>query len=398
MCDTLVVVAPDRVLFAKNSDRNPNESQFLVWRPRRVHTVGDRLRCTWIEIDQVAETFAVLLSRPYWMWGAEMGANEYGVVIGNEAVFTDQPYASTGLTGMDLLRLALERADTARSAVEVITALLGRHGQGGGCGHENRSLVYHNSFLVADPTEAYVIETAGLLWDVERVASGVRSISNGLTIPGFDQHSARLPTYFTQSKTRQTITRSCAASSPSDLMAVLRGHGVTGPAPRWSPLIGAKAAPCMHAGGGIKATSQTTGSWVSELTRDGQHRHWATATAAPCTSLFKPVHVDQALDLGSVPTDQFDPDTVWWRHEQLHRAVLADPVRLLPLLTTERDHIEARWLATPPDPSAAFAEADEATARWIHAIHTDDGPDRQPRWARRYWDTRDRRSGMPPAV
>jgi len=395
MCDTLVVVAPDRVLFAKNSDRNPNESQLLDWQPRRIHLAGDRLRCTWIEIGQVAETHAVLLSRPYWMWGAEMGANEHGVAIGNEAVFTDQPYASTGLTGMDLLRLALERAATARSAVEVITTLLGRHGQGGGCGYEDRSFTYHNSFLVADPTEAYVVETAGQLWDVERVASGVRSISNGLTIPGFERHRAVLPTYFAKSGVRQSITGSCAASSPRDLMAVLRGHGAKGPAPRWSPVIGAKAAPCMHAGGGIKATSQTTGSWIAELQRDGAHRHWATATAAPCTSLFKPVRVDEAMDLGPDPTDRFDPDTLWWRHELLNRAVSADPEWLLALFSAERDRIEARWLSTPTDPAAAFVEAEEATARWLAAVNAAARPDRRPRWARRYWGARDRRSGMP---
>jgi len=397
MCDTLVVVAPDRVLFAKNSDRNPNESQFLDWQPRRFHPIGDRLQCTWMEIDQVSETFAVLLSRPFWMWGAEMGANEYGVVIGNEAVFTDQPYASTGLTGMDLLRLALERADTARSAVEVIVTLLERHGQGGGCGHEDHSFTYHNSFLVADPTEAYVVETAGTLWDVEQVSSGVRSISNGLTIPGFDRHSATLPTYFAKAKVRQAITGSCAATTPRDLMALLRHHGRKGPAPRWSPLMGAKAAPCMHSGGGRKATSQTTGSWVAELRRDGEHRHWATATAAPCISLFKPVQVGLAVDLGPEPTDRFDPDNLWWRHELLHRAVLADPVRLIPLLATERDRIETRWMGTSIEPSVAFAEADDVTSRWTAAIHSSGALDRRTRQARRYWDERNRRACIPHA-
>jgi secernin len=397
MCDTFVRVEPGRVLFAKNSGRDPNESQGLEWHPAADHPPGTTVRTTYLDIPQVSHTHAVLLSRPFWMWGAEMGANEHGVVIGNEAVFTRQPYASTGLTGMDLLRLALERATTATAAVEVIVDLLHAHGQGGGCGHEDPTFTYHNSFLAADPNHAVVLETAGSHHAIEVVGDGARAISNGLTIPGFaDEYADRLRTRVSACRARRarTQTQAAAADGPAAMMRTLRDHGADGAlGPSYRVTIGGMGAPCMHAGGLVTA-SQTTASWVSELTADGA-RHWATGTAAPCTGLFKPVAVDQPLDLGPGLTDRYDPRTVWWRHERLHRAALRDPERLLPRFVAERDAVERRWLTEPPNATAAFAAADELTAAWLERVTAVAASDLRPPYVRRYWRVRDARAELP---
>jgi hypothetical protein len=302
---------------------------------------------------------------------------------------------------MDLLRLALERAATASHAIQVITELLGQFGQGGGCGHEHRNFTYHNSFIVADRGEAYVLETAGREWAVEQVTGGARTISNGLTIPSFAEGRSQLVrTHFSRCRVRQALTQrlSNSATTPADLMAALRyhgtsGHGTSGHGPDYSILTGAMAAPCMHAGG-VAAASQTTASWVAQL-GSGSDAHWVTATAAPCTSLFKPVHVGEPLDLGPTPTDRFDQRCLWWRHERLHRTCMRDPDRLLPLFAPERDEVEARWLADPPTPLAAFAEADSLLARWTETVRAESSADHRPRFVRRYWSVRDRRAQFP---
>lgn len=396
MCDTIAIVSGDGVLFAKNSDRDANEAQLLDWQPRATFAPGAILRCTWIEIPQVTQTHAVLLSRPFWMWGAEIGANEHGVTIGNEAVFTREPCASTGLTGMDLLRLALERARSADEAVQVIVALLERHGQGGGCGHENRSFTYHNSFIVADPRTAIVLETAGRHHATERV-SGARSISNVLTIPDFARaHSDRIKTRVAEGRVRVARTKAlCAqAKTPSDLMAVLRDHGEGRRWPVYARTNGALRAPCVHAGG-LVAASQTTASWVADLrTGAAEARHRVTATSAPCLSVFKPVRVGEPIALGAAPTDRFDPDTLWWRHERLHRFLIADPANLAETYVAERDALEAQLDAEQLGPAESFSRAGSLLTRWLERIRTLPRSDRRPPIARAYWRKRDARAGL----
>ena len=172
MCDTIVALGSatrdGAVLFGKNSDREPDEVQNIKIYPHQQHKPDEYVKCTYISIPQVSETARVLLCQPFWMFGAEMGANEYGVVMGNEALFTREKPNTTGLTGMDLLRLALERSQTAREALETIIELLEKYGQGGNCGYRQK-FSYMNSFLIADPGEAYVLETVKSWWAWKQV-------------------------------------------------------------------------------------------------------------------------------------------------------------------------------------------------------------------------------------
>ena len=187
MCDTLLALGNSTidgsVIFGKNSDRPSNEAQLITYTPRKRYSKGEEVKCTYISISQVTETNALLMSQPFWLWGAEMASNEYNVVIGNEAVNSYEPLRRMGLLGMDLLRLGLERGKTAKEALYIITDLLEKYHQGGGCAYNDSSWMYHNSFLIADSNEGYVLETADDWWIAEEVKS-VRSISNWLSIRG----------------------------------------------------------------------------------------------------------------------------------------------------------------------------------------------------------------------
>jgi dipeptidase len=415
MCDTVValgnVTADGVTVFGKNSDREPNEAHHLLRMPAARHAPGSRVKCTYIEIPQVEQTYTVLLARPFWIWGAEMGANEFGVVIGNEAVFTRVPYdKSPGLIGMDLLRLALERGKTAREALDVITGLLAEYGQGGNCGFQHATY-YHNSFLIADPQTAWVLETAGKQWAAEQVKD-IRSISNGITIGNqWDLASPNLVAYavdwgwckgrddfhfcrcysdflftrFSRCNERQCRTTDLLSAQKGKItiqtvMRALRDHG-PGTGHGWTPARGFTTfTVCAHAGFGPIRATQTTGSMVSHLS-PGVQTHYVTGTAAPCTSVFKPVWLDTDLpDTGSTPSGTYDKATLFWRHESLHRATLRDYSTCIALYQGERDALEHEFIVGaqacrdhPPAERRAFstrcfADADEAEEQWIEQV------------------------------
>jgi hypothetical protein len=377
MCDTILAVpdasAGSAMLFGKNSDRQRNEAQVVEYWPAMNHAPGSTATCTYIRIPQVPRTNAVLLSRPFWTWGAEMGANEHGVVIGNEGLQArSPPPREKALIGMDLLRLALERSRSAAEAVNVITGLLQSHGQGGNCGHLNTAY-YNNGFMIADAHEAFVLETIEREWLVERV-QGVRAISNQYSIgQGAVRTSGGLPALMAsygfasvdepnyadiitdpqrahigsaggrRARATALLESRRGQLTIADMIQILRDHTPQGLSEHeWDPRQVLPYSLCIHAGG-EERYGQTTGAMVSEV-RPVSAVHWVTATSSPCISIFKPVLLDVPLpDHGPQPNDKYDARTLWWRHELLHRrALLRDYKQLLADIGAERDSVE-RW-------------------------------------------------------
>lgn len=191
MCDILLAMPnateTGHTIFGKNSDRPAGETQVLYSSVDENRDPDGMIQCAYVNIPERGVPFRTMGCRPYWCWGYETGLNEFGVVGGNVAVFTRAlkiPGQVPGLTGMELLRLGLERGKTAREAAAVVAGLLEDYGQWGsavlGCGHYNGS--YDNSFIFTDAEEAWVLETAGRNWVAEKIGGGTRSLSNQLSI------------------------------------------------------------------------------------------------------------------------------------------------------------------------------------------------------------------------
>jgi hypothetical protein len=172
--DMLVALARATVdghtLLAHSNHRSHGESQALALAPGRTFAPGQTVQATHVEVPQVRQTRTVLGGRSGMQWGYRHGVNERGVAVGVTGIHTRLEREAEGLTGADLVRLALERADSARQALEVLTDLIGRHGQEGEEGSSD------NAFVIADGREACVLEACGAHW-AEQAVPAVRAVS-----------------------------------------------------------------------------------------------------------------------------------------------------------------------------------------------------------------------------
>ena len=330
MCDTLLLRSRSATWLAKNSDRDPLEAQRVEVYPAVKHDSSKALRCTWIEVPQVPRRHAIIIGRPAWMWGAEMGVNECGVAIGNEAIFSRSVQKrGAALLGMDMVRLALERANSAESALQVIVDLLELHGQGGPAGYTQRDFRYDNSFMIADAQSAWKLETAGKQWVAQRVAAA-DSISNGLTIErdaersGVNDETGKinfrrrfdtwLLPFFGRSHERRAASLAALQALDSDnsdfadFARILRSHRKEKPSGNGDL--------CMHAAAPqspwkFLRPSHTVNGMIVRIDTHGP-RVAFTGTASSCVSLFRPVDFSGSWQV--CQRDLWEQHKVWADH------------------------------------------------------------------------------------
>ena len=374
MCDTMIanssITKRGRQIFGKNSDRSPNEPQPLIFVPAADHPAGRRVKATRVEVDQAPHTYATILSKPSWIWGAEIGINEKGVVIGNEAVITrDLSKTDVALLGMDLLRIALERADTARGAVQVIADMMERYGQGGNCSFDGE-FYYENAYLIADGKEIWNVETAGKhLWVARKIEAPSYSISNYLCINSPDMmhrdvlSHAREMGYpvgepFDWSKayanwdslahsgmlrracSLQQMQRSGKGFDLPDMLAALRAHFCND---EWTEGMHAV---CMHSRNQSYPTDvdcQTTNSLIAVL-EPGDALLLSPGMSTPCVAPFQPFWFD-AFSAKQVfgYREQEAGVKEWLRREGINRAIV-DGRLPVDEYRAEMHEMERRWI------------------------------------------------------
>jgi secernin len=352
MCDTLCAPGPTGMVFAKNSDRPPGEVQ-VAWPFGRRASAGCSLRTQYLTIGDTG-AHAALLSCPTWLWGAEHGVNEHGVAIGNERVATthDAAHAPPALIGMDLVRLGLERARSAADAVGVIGDLLRAHGQGGiaDAAHDE---AYDSSFLIADPTAAFVLDTAGADYAAAPFPSGA-AISNRHTLTtewtaasaslgsGDDFGRYRDVTEDTAyADVRLAASRAFLdAASSGGLTAAataahLRDHGTgpwgapgsPGPVQPPPPDIGADSSGvtvCMH----VRGLCVTAASMIAELPpaiADGAPLRVFVAPGSPCVSIYVPAFPRTVAGPPPFVPAELSGEELWHAADALRARVEDDP-------------------------------------------------------------------------
>lgn len=358
-CSTLIameeVTNTGGIIFGKNSDRPVNEAQPLEYFPPGEHRSEEMVKCTFIEVPQVLHTYGYIGSRPYNIWGLEHGINENGVVIGNEAVSgRETPERRWGLIGMDILRLALERADTAIHAVEIMGELLETYGTGGD--PLIRPQYFNANYIIADYNEAYIFESCQRMWAAKKIEGtghigNIYSITDDYDIIGKNVIKTAAAKGWCREEERINIAHTfslsdCDYEDGEAYFRYIRQHELmNGSAPFTVKMmmnnlrdhydrdyrkiipydVATSKIPtiCCHPGGmnGCASAASVVCSLKKDAPKPFRFVYWGSM-APPCCSIFTP-----KFNIGWIPVElsdagaSYSAESPWWIFTELERYI-----------------------------------------------------------------------------
>ncbi|XP_049287879.1 secernin-2 [Anopheles funestus] len=282
--ETFVVLPPctesDRkqIIFGRNGSGSTEHVTEVVFLPATdgSETITLPNGCT---IEGVP-SFGVILNKPGGSWGAESGSNEKAVTIGLS--YSEGSGEEGKVSPVDLVRLGLERSDSAPSAIDKLVAFVEQH-----CPEDRNAL--KAALVVCDPSAVWLLNVAGQFWAAKQVQdSSIALAATGLTIgTDFDRSSDDLAS-------KAQAAGAWDGAGEFSFSEAFGGTPATAAVRSWPAnepgvegAFGLKQMfECLRAVG----TDPPTGSsQVSVLSGEGKLAcHWFTATPQVGESVFKP--------------------------------------------------------------------------------------------------------------
>lgn len=379
-CDALVVMPnctkDGSVIFAKEMDRGNNECPHIVSFPREHHKKGEMVKCTHIEIPQVEETYAVIGNQPFWMWGFECGMNEFGVSIADMAIWTKDKtkLEEKSLIGADLERLAIERGKTAYEAMHVLVDLLNEYGQWGNCTNvPGDVVVFNNSFLIADPNEAWMLETSNRRWVAKKVTDFMELSNAPMIGARYDEGSSDLVEYakekgwfdgkvpfnfarvytdfgkwpdfadVRQNRAMQLLQARRGEITPEYVERILRDHYEEDSFinMRFGPMSSVFRTLDYYPFYGHSVTSMMTHLRRDESIPEEMRYVYYSTLSSPGCSIFMPFYLNAKVpEKLAIGTDKYSVDSPWWTFEKLMRMTEYNQAVFMPMLAATWKDVE----------------------------------------------------------
>jgi secernin len=246
---------------------------------------------------------------------------------------------------------------------------------------------YDNSFILADPNEAWVLEAIGKRWVARRFTSGFTSISNQLTIrQSWDAGSDDIEAYAHEQawwsseaefdfarayiddekprqlsqirlmRSRQLLGEAAGEISPDWMMRIARDHyeGTFLQEPYFDAADPDFLSLCMHVSQANFTWGNTASACVAVLpeSSDDLPVFW-WAAGPPCNGCYVPFfpHGSQLPAIVSTAgrfgkgvvapsealEDQFADNSYWWLFRELMDRVKGDPIKSIPNCYSERN-------------------------------------------------------------